>query len=169
MYSLNVPVPATVATVASQLARELPGSNPRPRGEHTLGVKRLGDGTETPYSRLEARVRELLTGHPPFEAQIDDVRYFDEVPRGAAPVVYLAVDSPVLVELHERLSQSFDPVDGIEGENYVPHVTVARGGSPELAARLAEQSIDPITWQVTELVFWDAAHSQPVSRLSLPA
>lgn len=169
MYSLNVPVPADVAALASRLARELPGATPRARGEHTLLVKRLGDGTETPYNRLETKVREHLTGQPPFEARITAVDYFAPVPRGESPVVYLAVESPELKRLHDRLAEAFDPVDGIEGESYVPHVTIARGGSPELAAQLADRSIEPVSWDVTELVFWDGTRDQPVSRLSLPA
>lgn len=169
MYSLNIPVPTAVATLAGELTRELPGARARPRGEHTLGVKRLGVGKDVAYSRLETQVRELLAGQPAFQVRVTSIEYFPDAPRGPSPVVYLAVDSPPLVELHRKLADIFEPIEGIEGEGYVPHVTVARGGSPEMATRLAQREIEPIRWDVTELVFWDAERNQPVSRLSLPA
>jgi 2'-5' RNA ligase len=169
VYSLNVPVPAEVARLASDLARELPEARARERGEHTLGVKRLVTTTEQPYSRLENRVRELVTGQPAFELRVTGVDLFREAPVGLSPVVYLTVESPALVALHRKLATTFDPLDGIEGDAYTPHVTVARGGSVELAERLTDRPIDPISWEVTELVFWDAERAQPISRLSLPA
>ncbi|WP_436933960.1 2'-5' RNA ligase family protein [Halovenus marina] len=169
MYSLNVPVPANVAALAGDIARELPGARERERGEHTLGVKRLGgDGVEE-YNRLEARVRELLVGQPAFEIRITDLSYFPEAITGPTPVIYLAVESPELRRLHLRLAEVFDPIEGIEGEGYTPHVTVARGGSTERAKAVTDRDIDPIEWTVTELCFWDARHSETVSTVSLPA
>jgi len=169
VYSLNVPVPAAVARLASDLASNLPAARARPRGEHTLVVKRLGEGAHTPYPRLEARVRDLLAGQQAFEARVAGVGLFRDPPAGSGPVVYLRIESPPLVALHRRLLPAFDPVEGMEGDAYVPHVTVARSGSLDRAERLADRPVDPITWDVTELVFWDGEHSQPVSRLSLPA
>lgn len=168
MYSLNVPVPGRVARIASDLARDLPEARARTRGEHTLGVKRLGTD-EVPYNRLEAKVRDMLAGQPAFELQVTDVDYFSDPPTGSAPVVHLVVESQGLIALHERLAQEFEPRAGIEGDEYNPHVTVARGGRFETAKRVTEQDIDPIRWTVSELVFWDATHSQPVSSISLPA
>ena len=169
MYSLNVPVPAAVARLASDLARELPDARARVRGEHTLLLKRLRAGTDTPYSQLEARARDVLRGQAPFELRVPEVGLFREAASGPSPVVYLAVESPELHGVHRTLATAFDPVEEVEGENYVPHVTIARGGSPDRAERLAGRSIEPITWTATELVFWDAEREQPVSRLSLPA
>lgn len=169
MYSLNVPVPAAVARLASDLAGDIPAARARPRGEHTLLVKRLGGEADTPYARLETRVRELLDGQPAFEARVAGVDLFRDPPAGSGPVVYLRVESPHLVALHRRVVSAFDPVEGMEGDSYVPHVTVARGGAIDRAERLADRLIDPVTWDVTELVFWDGERSQRVSRLSLPA
>ena len=169
MYSLNVPVPGRVAALASEVARELPDARARARGEHTLGVKRLGSGDRQAYSRLEARAREVLVGQPAFEVQVTGLEYFSEAITGPSPVIYLAVESPELIALHRRLAEVFDPVEGIEGEGYTPHVTVARGGSLEQARRLVEQEIEPIRWTVSKLVFWDARRQQPVSTVSLPA
>jgi 2'-5' RNA ligase len=169
VYSLNVPVPGRVAALASDIARDLPESRARYRGEHTLCVKRLdGNGVETGYNRLEARAREALTGQPTFEVRVTGVEYFTEAITGSTPVVYLAVDSPGLRRLHERLAEVFDPVERIEGEDYTPHVTVARGGSIAAAERATDRQVEPITWTVSELSFWDAARHRAVSTVSLP-
>ena len=166
MYSLNVPVPADVARLAADLAMDLPEARPRAREEHTLIAKRLGDDSN--LSLLTARVREHLRGQPPFEVRVSGVDLFRDAAAGPSPVVYLTVESPELVAIHRTLAAEFDPVEGIEGADYVPHVTIARGGSPERAEQLANRSIDPVTWAVTELVVWDAERNLPTTRLSLP-
>lgn len=168
MYSLNVPVPSAVARLAGDLARELPDARPRPRDEHTLLCKRLGDGDPS-YHHLEARVREALAGTPPFAARVTGVEQFAEAVTGPSPVVYLAVESPELVRIHGRLCEVFDAVDELEGDDYTPHVTIARGGSPERARERCERAIDPIDWTVDELEFRDADRGQAVSTVSLPA
>ena len=112
----------------------------------------------------------MLRGQPTFEIQVTEIDIFEDPPVGSAPVVHLTVDSPGLVALHERLAEVFDPVDTqIEGEGYTPHVTIARGGSLETARQVARRDIEPIRWTVSELIFWDAQHSQSVSSVSLPA
>jgi 2'-5' RNA ligase len=169
VYSLNVPVPGAVARLASDLARELPRARERTRDDHTLVVKRLDAGDADAFQRVAARVREALTCQPPFEVAVTGVERFTDPPSGPAPVVYLAVDSPELRGLHTRLTEVVDPVPDLEGEAYVPHVTVARGGDPEAAAALADRAIDPVTWSVEDLVFWDAERGQPAGRVSLPA
>jgi 2'-5' RNA ligase len=169
VYSLNIPVPTRAATVARDVAQELPTARRRNRGEHTLGVKRLASDPDTAYSRLEARTREVLIGQPAFEVRIDAIECFENAPVGTSPVVYLAVDSPELLGLHRRLLEVFGSVhDRIEGEEYTPHVTIARGGSQERAERVTGE-IDAIEWTVTELEFWDGTHNQPISTVSLPA
>lgn len=175
MYSLNVPVPGRVAGLATDLARELPEAYARPRGEHTLGVKRLVNDSDPTvdgdlsYDHIEAHTRELLAGQSPFEVQITTIEQFEEAPTGSSPVVYLAVESDELYRLHDQLTDTFPPVEGIEDNGYTPHVTVARGGSRTAATRLVERDIDPISWTVNELVFWHGRHNQPISTLSLPA
>ena len=169
VYSLNVPVPAQVGALATDIARSLPEARPRSRGTHTLGVKRLTTSTHDSYNHTEARVRELLVGQPSFEVRVHQIDYFAEASTGPSPVVYLGVESPELRRLHRELAEAFPPISGIGGDAYTPHITVARGGTLADAKRVAERDIDPITWTVTELLFWDATHRQPVSRLSLPA
>ncbi|MEF8850942.1 MAG: 2'-5' RNA ligase family protein [Haloarculaceae archaeon] len=169
MYSLNVPVPSDVARLASDLAREVPDARARRRDEHTLVCKRLDPGTgPDAVHRLGARAREALAGTPPFAARVTAVDQFREAVTGPSPVVYLAVESPGLRAVHERLCEVFEPVDGLEGDEYTPHVTVARGGSPERADALCARDIDPVEWTVSELQLYDADHDQPVCTLSLP-
>ncbi len=169
MYSLNVPVPGEIAKRASEIARELPEAHHRPRGAHTLGVKRLVSNTDESYSRLETKTRELLSGQPAFEVRISSLEYFSNAPTGSSPVVHFAVESPELERLHRRLATVFEPLDVIEGEGYSPHVTIARGGSLERAKRVTARDIDPVTWTVDELIFWDSERCQSVSTVSLPA
>lgn len=168
MYSLNAPVPSAVAALADDLARDLVDAQSRVRGSHTLVVKRLIDD-DLGYAHLEARARDALAGTAACEARVADVEVFETVPSGTAPVVFLRVESPGLEALHDQLCEAFDPVSGIEGEDFVPHVTIARGGRIESARTLAETEIDPVEWVVDELVFWDAEREQPATRVTLPA
>ena len=167
MYSLNVPVPGQVARLAADLAPLLSPFE-RVRHEHTLVLKRLGSPGPGEYSRVQLQVREALAGFPPFEARVTGLGSFEQPASGLAPVVYLAVESPGLLEAHERLLDTFPPAEGIEGEDYVPHITLARGGEMESTRRVLEQKIEPVAWAVDELVFWDAVHGGRAGRLSLP-
>lgn len=169
MYSLNVSFPSSVPVLAGELAAELPRARARPRGEHTLVVKRLGSGDHAAYARLEAQARDAVRGTAPFQVRITGIEQFETAVTGPSPVVYLAVESPGLRALHERLCESFDAIDGLEGDDYTPHVTVARGGDRTAADRLVERKIDPIEWTAEDLVFYDAERGQPVSRVALPA
>ena len=169
MYSLNVPLPSSITALADRLARDLPRAQARPRGEHTLVAKRLGSGDHAAYARLEAQARDALRGTDPFNVRVAGIDQFETAATGPSPVVYLAVESPGLRALHEHLCDEFDPVEGIEDEDYTPHVTIARGGGPAAARRLTERAIDPIEWTVEELVCYDSERGQPASRLSLPA
>jgi len=168
VYSLNVPVPGRVQRLAADFRPALAAFE-TVRERHTLVVKRLGE--EDPVG-LEKRVRRTLSGAPAFEARVARVGAFESPAAGREPVVYLAVESPGLVLLHRQLCESFDPVPGIEGEDYVPHVTLARGGGTDVEdalERLVETEFEPVTWTVGELVFWDAKVGEPAGRVGLPA
>lgn len=160
MYSCNVPVPPEISRLARGLASSCLEATPRDR--HTLVVKRLGDGDPATLAR---RVRDELGGTPPFEARIDGADAFHDPPVGRGPVAYLRIDSPPIVEIHRRLCGAFDPIDGLEGDEYVPHVTIARGGD---ADRLIGREFDPVTWTVEALSIWSADYDEEVERLSLP-
>ncbi|WP_327050544.1 2'-5' RNA ligase family protein [Halomicrococcus gelatinilyticus] len=165
MYSLNVPVPGAVERIASDLHPDLVAFD-SVRERHTLVCKRLGDGS---VARLQTQVRTALADTPAFEARVAGVDYFERPARGDGPVFYLAVESPGLRDCHRRLCSTFDPVDDIEGDDYVPHVTLARGGSVDAARRLAEREVDPVTWTVSRLVLWDATYEEPAAEFRLPA
>ncbi|RJT04079.1 2'-5' RNA ligase family protein [Halococcus sp. IIIV-5B] len=164
MYSLNVPVPGEVKRLAAELRPRLMAFE-RIRERHSLLVKRFESAD---HRRLSKRVRRALAGAPAVEARIATIESFDDPVRGPGPVVYLAVESPGLVGIHDRLVEHFDAVPGLEGSEYVPHVTLARGGSAGAVEALRDVDIDPIEWVVPELVVYDAVHRERVSRVSLP-
>ncbi len=163
-YSLNAPVPGRVRRIADDLSPRLSAFE-HVRRRHSLVCKRLGEGRRGP---LAERARRALSGAPAVEARIDGIGVFEAPPVGSAPVVYLAVESPGLRRLHERLCEAFDTIPGLEGDDYVPHVTLARGGDVETARALAERDVDPVTWTVSELHFWDADDDEVVRRFPLP-
>lgn len=170
MYSVNAPVPGDVERLASELFPELTAFD-QIRERHALLVKRLGESEAARVGpdRLVERLRPVVSGTPAFEARISEIDYFAEPVRGPGPVVYLAVESPELRRLHYRLVEAFGAVDELEGESYVHHVTLARGGSVDAAARLAETEIEPITWTVSELQLWNQQYREVVQRIPLPA
>jgi 2'-5' RNA ligase len=87
-------------------------------------------------------------------------------------VVYLAVESPGLRQVHDRVLDDFSAVEEFQGDDYVPHVTLARGGgvaAEQTARRLAEREIEPVTWTVERLGLWDAKYEEEVATFSLPA
>lgn len=169
MYSLNVPLPSEVPRRAAAIARELPRATPRERGTHTLLAKRLGRGDATEFARYEAAAREAVAGTAPFGVRIGRVDVFAEAVTGTSPVVYFAVESPGLIELHERLCERFDPIEDLGGEDYVPHVTIARGGSIDAARAVAGPLDDPIEWTAESLAFYDVERGVRTSEISLPA
>ncbi|MFO7926231.1 MAG: 2'-5' RNA ligase family protein [Halobacteriota archaeon] len=155
-----MPVPTEISRLARGLASDCFDATTRDR--HTLVLKRLGDGAP---ARLARRIRRELAGVGPFEARPDGVGTFRTPPVGRGPVAYIRIESPTLVELHRRLCTAFEPIDGIEGDDYVPHVTIARGGD---ADRLLGRDFDNLTWEVESLSVWSAEYGEEVERISLP-
>lgn len=160
-YSLNAPLPPPVRRLAAALRGDLP-AGVRPRERPTLVVKRVGENDSDP-DRLVARAREVLGDCGPCAARIDGPGTF-ESPTG--PVVHLTVEGG-LRRLHRRLCRGFDPIEGIEGDAYVPHVTLGRGGDPAAVAAFCERSVDRVAWIVGDLVLWSGRYREPVARLSL--
>lgn len=170
MYSLNVPLPGAVADRVAGVQADLPGADFRE--SPTLVAKRLDpDGTVasgiTPFAELRTGVEAALADVSAFPARIDRVGVFEHPPAGTAPVVYLAVESPGLVSLHDRLCRSFAPAPAIEGRDYVPHVTVARGGHAVDARRLDGTAVEPVEWTVDEFTLYDADNGATVDRFAL--
>ncbi|SDL91501.1 2'-5' RNA ligase [Halogranum gelatinilyticum] len=170
MYSLNVPVPGAVQRLAAELHPRLTAFE-TVRERYTLVVKRLGDAGEPTAATALPRLREQLRGPladvAPFDARITGIDYFERPTRGTGPVVYLAVDSPALAALHERLCNEFDPIDGLEGEDYVPHVTLARGGSVADAEALAALDVEETTWTVRKLDLWTTEFRESAATIRL--
>jgi len=62
----------------------------------------------------------------------------------------------------------FGAVEDLEGDDYTPHVTLARDGTEAAARRLADREVEPVSWTVSKLQFWDATYDESVSTVSLP-
>ena len=167
MYSLNVPVPGAVERLTNDLHPKLTGFD-RIRDRHAVVCKRFA-ADEDDHHRLRERLRTALSPTPAFEATVTDVDAFETPTHGPGPVVYLAVESPGLRDLHRRLVETFGVVhDDLEGPAYVPHVTLARDGPPEAVDRLLATDIEPVTWTVSELHLWSRARRETTWRVSLP-
>ncbi|ADQ65794.1 hypothetical protein C499_11341 [Halogeometricum borinquense DSM 11551] len=169
MFSLNVPVPGQVERLAGDLHPALTPFD-AVRDRHTLVVKRFDtnlDPDADSLPRLRERLRETLRSVAPFEARIDGIDYFERPTRGDGPVVYLRVESSGLHELHRRLCTEFGTVEGMEGDEYTPHVTLARGGRIDDAAALAEREIEAVRWTVGEVRVWDSRYREDAARIPL--
>ena len=172
MFSLNVPLSPIEERLTSDLHPKRSGFN-HVRDRHTLVCKRFGtdavagDSDESAHTdhpsrsvaldRLCDRLRRPLARTSPFEVAVTGVDTFDVPASGSSPVVYLTVESDGLVRLHRRLCADFDAIEGIEGDDYVPHITLARGGNPDsgVVVDLVDTAFDPIRWRVHALDVWD--------------
>ena len=169
MYSLNVPVPGIVKERAWELRRPLTGVE-RHRDELSLVVKRLEARTSGEFAAESQAVREWCRGTPPFEIRLPRIETFEDPPAGPAPVIYLAVESPAIEELHATLVDALGAVTAVEGDHYVPHITLGRGlDDPAVLAQLDEHSFEPISWSVERLCFWDARREVEIGSVPLPA
>ncbi|SFR32600.1 2'-5' RNA ligase family protein [Halogeometricum limi] len=169
MFSLNVPVHGRVRRLAADLHPELTPFD-RVRERHSLVVKRFDtsldpDADSLPH--LRERLRETLRGVEPFEIRVDGIDFFERPTRGPGPVVYLTVKSPGLYDLHDRLCESFGTVAGLEGSEYTPHVTLARGGSVADAETLRERAVDEVRWTVDEVGVWDSRYRENAARIPI--
>ena len=163
VYSLNVPVPGAVVRIAADLHPRLVAFE-SVRDRHTLVAKRFEVDDR---NRLRERLRDTLRGTSPFEVRTTGVDYFERAAAGRSPVVYLAVESPGLESLHRRLVRAFGAADGVEGDDYVPHVTLARGGSVVDAEQLTGTSVESVSWTVSELDLWSAEYRESVESVRL--
>ena len=141
------------------------------RDEFTLVIKRLPGDEHQTIGPIRERTRSALHGSAPFEVKIDGIGSFEQPVTGPAPVVYFTVESPGLRRLHERLVEEFEAIPGLEGADYVPHITLARGGEihPQQLTELCNHEIEPLSWSVERLVFWDERQQLPMGDIRLPA
>lgn len=169
MYSVNVPVPSEIRDIARRLRPALSGFDRiRPARTRTLVLKRLPAQDRREFLADTKRVKKALEGFPPFEIRLTGVDTFRNPPRGPAPVAYLAVEGDGLRRAHDRLLEEFDPVDGLEGPDYTPHVTLARGGPRTGADQIHGREFDPVTITVDTLELYDSVHAERVESLPLP-
>ena len=197
MFSLNVPLPPGVGRLAADLHPKRSGFD-RVRERRTLVCKRFGardlpdrvagagrsgrsdssngaPDDDPPLDKEDALaalcddLRPHLSGTDPFDAAVTGVDVFDAPASGSRPVVYLAVESDGLARLHRRLCTAYGPIEGIEGDDYVPHVTIARGGNPEpgVVADLVATEFDPIRWRVHALDVYDPEFREVAATIEL--
>lgn len=170
VYSLNVPLPESVRNRTADLRPALSAfDRVRESRTQTLVLKRLPARDRREYVAVERRAREALRGAPAVEARVSGLDVFWDPPNGPGPVVYQTVESPGLHDLHGRLVDEFGAVDGLEGHEYSPHVTLARGGDREAVEALLQRSFEPIRFVVGELEFYDGTYGERIATLSLPA
>lgn len=152
------------------------------RDRHTLVVKRVslddvgltegrtdGRTRERALDRLQKQLSAVCADTSPFWVRLTGIATFEPAVGAEEIVVYLAVESSELVRLHRRLCRVVAPVGGIEGDEYVPHVTLARGDAPNRAVidRLCEAEIEPVRWRVDSLDLYDAAFREVARRVEL--
>ena len=191
MFSLNVPLPPAIGDIAADLHPKLSGFD-RVRDRHTLVCKRLGveavpdrvddsgsnrgpeGGAPRPpkpdaVAALREDLRSLLSGTAPFEVAVTGIDVFDAPASGSRPVVYLAVESEGLARLHHRLCAAYGAIEGIEGDEFVPHVTLARGGNPEpgVVADLVGEEFEPIRWRVHAIEMYDPEFREVAATIEL--
>ncbi|GAB7009770.1 2'-5' RNA ligase family protein [Halorubrum trueperi] len=195
MFSLNVPLPPAVGHFADDLHPKLTGFD-SVRDRHTLVCKRFGvedvpdhafvgdrDGGGTAdlpgsdarpsksdaLAALRENLRSSLSGIGPFDVAVTGAETFDAPASGSRPVVYLAVESDDLGRVHRRLCAVYGAIEGIEGDAYVPHVTLARGGNPEpgVVADLVAAEFEPIRWRVHALDLYDPEFREVAATIAL--
>lgn len=167
MYSLNIPVPGRVHRRIDSLSPELALLS-TVRTHQTLVVKRFGSRSNVEIDGLETTLRRALNGKQPFKAAVTHIDSFSTPASGTGIVVFLAVSSPHLLDLHTGLCSLFEPIEGIEGPDYVPHITLGRSENIEVVATLLDLPFEPIEWTVTEFHLWDATYNQPISKIAIP-
>lgn len=172
-YSLNVPVPAAVRRLSARFEPALTAFQSI-RDDPTLVVKRFDGGRSR--GEIESLLREEIARVSPFEVRITGVEAFRTPPTGSSPVVYLAVESRGVRRVHEQLVERVGPVRGVEGPNYTPHVTLARGldtaigddvDRVETALGRLRARFEPVTWTVDQLGVWSREYREIVTRLPL--
>lgn len=153
MYSLNVPLPGEVRRLGRSFHPVLGSAA---RETYTLLVKRL-DTTDTERPVVEKRVRRVLDDVTPFSITVTHVSAFDDPTTGTGTVLYLAIDSPTLHDIHETLCDVVPPAADVEGPEYTPHITIGRTTDIDRIDSVRTRDIDPVGWTVTTLTFYDAA------------
>jgi hypothetical protein len=198
VFSLNVPIPPALGRLAADLHPKQSGFD-RVRERHTFVCKRLGvedvperaggsartahsgSSNTTPaddhaplhksdaLAALCDDLRPLLSRTGAFDVAVTGIDVFDAPASGSRPVVYFVVESDGLHRLHRRLCAAYGAIAGIEGDDYVPHVTLARGGDPNpgVVADLVAAEFKPIRWRVHVLDVYDPEFREVAATVDL--
>jgi len=182
VFSLNVPLPPAVGRLAGDLHPKLSGFE-RVRERHTLVCKRFGTedvsdvdpggGPSRSKSDALTALRDdlspLLAETDPFDVAVTGADTFDAPASGSRPVVYLVVESDGLDRLHRRLCAAYGAIKGIEGNEFSPHVTLARGGNPGpgVTADLVAAEFEPVRWRVHALDLYDPEFREVAATVEL--
>ena len=150
MWSLNVSMPQNIVRAIREVALGASGWEEICE-DPTLVIKRFEKVDVSGH--VESEIKLLLESVEPFDIEIGNLERFDVAERGSSPVLYLEVKSPGMKALHEILVDVFGSVKGVEGENYIPHITIARGGG----VRDVDFSgfSGPTIWTAETLEFWN--------------
>ena len=149
MWSLNAMIPRKIAEMIHSFGPELNGWE-EINTDHTLVIKRF---QETNLREgFESEMRLLLEKTDAFEIRIKGMDIFSSVPKGSSPVLYIEIESKDLRKIHGELIDVFGVVEGLEGKDYIPHITFARGHKDGLEK--FEKNLDA-TDIVRVLEFWD--------------
>ncbi|EMA66074.1 hypothetical protein C461_12908 [Halorubrum aidingense JCM 13560] len=134
-----------------------------------FGADRRRPPKDDALATLRDDLRRSVSRTGPFEVAVVGIRTFDVPASGSRPVVYLAVESDALVRLHRRLCAVYGAISGIEGDAYVPHVTLARGGNPDpgVVADLVAADVEPIRWRVHALDLYDPEYREVAATIDL--
>ncbi|HIJ12598.1 MAG TPA: 2'-5' RNA ligase family protein [Halobacteriales archaeon] len=150
MWSLNVSIPQGIVRAIGEITPVL-GRGEGIVEEPTLVIKRFEK--EDLDGHIESEIKFLLENVEPFIVEIGNLEMFEVADRGTSPVRYIEVKSIGIKVLHETLVSVFGCVKGVEGENYIPHITIARGSG---AKNLDFSDFSgPIQWTANTLEFWD--------------
>jgi len=168
VYSANAQIPEAVQGIVRE-HREYIELFDVVRAEHTLVVKRFGELSARERVEVERSLGSVLREWAPIGARGRGFDVFTDPPDGQGPVLYLAVESPGLEALHRNLLDAFGAVSSrIEGDSYVPHITLARGGDRTAIGSLTSRSVEPVEWMIEEVYLWDARYQRPITHYRLP-
>ncbi len=161
MWSLNAMIPRKITEMIHSFGPELNGWEDINK-DHTLVIKRFQEINSR--DNFESEMRLLLEKTDPFEIRIGDIDIFSSVPKGSSPVLYIEIESRDLVKIHEKLINVFGVVEGLEGKDYIPHITIARGHKNGFER--FEKNLDA-TGIVKVLEFWDREKYKSKDRIFL--
>ena len=126
-----------------------------------ITLKFLGNTPTDIHSQLEARVNEIAEKHAPFKLRLLRSGVF---PRPSRPrVLWIGTEDrpPVIQPLYGELEAACETFEYPRDEKaFRPHITIGRIRDPYAAAELAEahleKKIEPVEFEVSEIVIYES-------------